>query len=99
MLTNLSALWRKLTTCPSSIATTSPAPVPAAMRWMSWVLYLPRSPSAVSPTVMFGCAFMYALYRSVYPNLPNVLTRRVILSAEDDDEPLLPPQAAVRAAV
>ena len=37
--TNLSALWRKLTTWPSSMATTSPAPLPAAIFWVSLVLY------------------------------------------------------------
>jgi len=36
--TKLSGFCRKLTTWPSSIATTSPAPLPAAIFWVSWVL-------------------------------------------------------------
>jgi len=48
-----------LTDGEKSAATLDYAPLPAAMCWVSAVVYLPRSPSACSTIVMFGWSAMY----------------------------------------
>lgn len=59
--TNLLAAWRNWVIPPSSIATTSPAPLPAAMCWVRALVYLPRSPVVFWTILMFGCAASYFL--------------------------------------